>query len=264
MRLHINAFKQGISRIFTLPRLSLPLISTLGLTLAAVLTVIAVANTLLFQPLPDVDEKNLYQVEVQLDLNEGLRAPFFSDPRRIASIKKLYGDSLSWGHIEPGQSAIEVGTNEIQVSRFNAVTGSPEVLGLSLLNGQGSDIDNAEEGVWISKTLWQSAFGGLDNLAQQTLRLDGNDYPIFGVFDDLTSLNAIDLGGPQQNEQVWRFQNLEETLESPDNIVLNLGPVTFLRGPQSAIPSPADLEAWFVDYVNSDITIDRAREFSLV
>ena len=54
MRLHGNAFMQGISRIFTLPRLSLPLISTLGLTLAAVLTVVGVANTLLFQPLPDI------------------------------------------------------------------------------------------------------------------------------------------------------------------------------------------------------------------
>ena len=262
MRLHINAFIQGISRIFTLPRLSLPLISTLGLTLAAVLTVIAVANTLLFQPLPDVNEKDLYQVDVQLDISEGLRAPFFSDPRRIASIKKLYGDEVSWGHISPGVAAVEVGTSEINVTQFNAVTGSPEVLGLSLLSGQGSDIDNAEEGVWISKTLWQSAFGGLDNLSQQTLRMDGNDYPVFGVFDDLTSLITVDLN-TQQNEQVWRFQNLEETLESPDNIVLNLGPVTFLRGPAGAIPKPADLEAWFVDYVNAEITIDRARDFLL-
>ena len=61
------------------------------------------------------------------------------------------------------------------------MTGSPEVLGLTLINGRGSEIDNAEEGVWISKSLWQSAFSGLDDLSQQTLRMDGVDYPIFGV-----------------------------------------------------------------------------------
>ena len=85
----------------------------------------------------------------------------------------------------------------------------------------------------------------------------------FSVFwDDLTSLNTNDLNG-QTYEHVWRFRNLDETLQSPDNIVLNLGPISFFRGPEGAIPQPADLEAWFVEYVNTDITIDRARDFLL-
>lgn len=77
MKLYINAFKQGIARVFILPRLSLPLISTLGLTLAAVLTVVAVANTLLFKPLPDINETDLHHVELNLEFNEGLVVPFF-------------------------------------------------------------------------------------------------------------------------------------------------------------------------------------------
>ncbi len=60
MSLYQKAFFNGIARIFTLPRLSLPLILTLGLTLGAVLTVVTISNTLLVQPLRGIDnEKNL-------------------------------------------------------------------------------------------------------------------------------------------------------------------------------------------------------------
>ncbi|REL37127.1 FtsX-like permease family protein [Thalassotalea euphylliae] len=262
MRLYSKAFQQGIARIFNLPRLSLPLITTLGLTLAAVLTVIAVANTLLYQPLADIDENDLYRIELNLAFNEDLTVPFFSEPRRIAAIKKLYGDDLAWGNIASDTVPIELGGNEVQVTRFNATAGSPELLGLSLLNGQGSDIDNVEDGIWISKALWQSMFGGAEDLSQQILRLDGTEYPIFGVFDNLTSLNSVNLS-EQSSEQIWQFQNLQATLESPDAVVLNLGPITFVRGDKSALPTPEDLESWFVDYVNAEISNDRARDFLL-
>lgn len=262
MRLHINAFKQGISRIFTLPRLSLPLIVTLGLTLAAVLTVMAVANTLLFKPLPDINEENLYQVELQMAFNEGLSVPFFSDPRRVASAKSLLSDELSWGYISPGGGTATINSSDIPVTSFSAASGSPEVLGLELITGIGSDSKNAEEGVWISKSLWQSAYGGISDMTGQTIRLEGADFPVFGVFDDLTSMNQVSLSG-QLLEQVWQFESLEETLAEPDAIILNLGPITFVRGPARALPSPTDLEQWFVDYVNTEITIDRAREFLL-
>ena len=169
MSLYTNALKHGMQRIFTLPRLSLPLISTLGLTLAAVLTVIAVTNTLLFQPLPDIDENDLYQIELQMDISEGLTAPFFSDPRRVASAKQAFGPELSWGQISQGYSMIEVNGNEIPVVRFDAVSGSPEVLGLNLLLGQSSEIDNVEEGIWISHSLWRSEYGSIGELSSQTL-----------------------------------------------------------------------------------------------
>ena len=262
MRLYINAFKQGIARVFTLPRLSLPLISTLGLTLAAVLTVVAVANTLLFKPLPDVNETDLHQVELQLEFNEGLIVPFFSDLRRVASAKNYWGNDLEWAYISPGNTTIDVANSDINVTTFNASTGSPEVLGLALLNGQGSNVENAEEGVWISKSLWESAYSSATDMTHMTLRLEGNDYPIFGVFDNYTSLNTASLTGDTA-EQVWRFQKLEQSLAQPDTITLNIGPITVVRGPKGDLPQPSDLENWFVDYANNEITIDRAREFLL-
>ena len=262
MSLYTNALKHGMQRIFTLPRLSLPLISTLGLTLAAVLTVIAVANTLLFQPLPDIDENDLYQIELQMDISEGLTAPFFSDPRRVASAKQAFGPELSWGQISQGYSMIEVNGNEIPVVRFDAVSGSPEVLGLNLLLGQSSEIDNVEEGIWISHSLWRSEYGSIGELSSQTLRLEGRDIPIFGVFEDFTSIEF-----PNAEEdtaiQVWRFSQFDALLEAPDMVSLNIGTLSFVRGNRNAIPQPVQLKQWFLDYVDTDITIERAKQFLL-
>lgn len=261
MRLYSIAFKNGILRIFNLPRLSLPLITTLGLTLAAVLSVIAISNTLLFKSLPDINERNLYQVDLDMEFSEGVTVQFFSDPRRVASIKQLYGDDVSWGHVIPSSTSVEVQGQQVDVTRFNAVSGSPEVLGLPLIAGQGSDIDNAEEGVWISKSLWMSALGG-SSINAKTLRIDGADVPIFGVFDDFVSISGVGINR-QFDEQVWRFQPLEQLLESPDTLSLNLGTITFVRGDKNLVPTPADIEAWSVEYINSDIAEDRAREFLL-
>ena len=54
MSLLKKALYQGINRIFSLPRLSVPLILTLGLTLGAVLSVVSISSTLLYQPLKGV------------------------------------------------------------------------------------------------------------------------------------------------------------------------------------------------------------------
>ena len=262
MKLYINAFKQGIARVFILPRLSLPLISTLGLTLAAVLTVVAVANTLLFKPLPDINETDLHHVELNLEFNEGLVVPFFSDIRRVASAKQYWGKQLDWGYISPSNTNVNIANNDINVTMLNASTGTPELLGLELLSGQSSTIENAEEGIWISKSLWQSVYGSASDITHMMLRVEGNDYPVFGVINNYTSINTVSVGDDALG-QVWRFEALDASLTSPDTITLNLGPITVVRGPKSALPQTSDLESWCVDYVNNDITEERARDFLL-
>ena len=69
MSLISKAFYSGITRVFSLPRLSVPLILTLGLTLGAVLTVIAITSALLFQPLQGVtNESQIKTVKYQLSI----------------------------------------------------------------------------------------------------------------------------------------------------------------------------------------------------
>lgn len=261
MKLYINAFKQGIARLFTLPRLSLPLISTLGLTLAAVLTVIAVANTLLFKPLPDVKESNLHNVNLQFPFQKGLDVPFLSELRRVASMQEYFGEQLDWAYFSPRNTNVSVVNSELEVSMINASMGAPEVLGISLLNGDSSKADNAEEGVWISKGLWQSSFASVTDLSNTRLRLEGNEYPILGVYDNFRSISSQSLGGDVLSNQVWRFRSLENSLASPDSLNFNLGPITVVRGPNSALPKPDEIVQWFSDYVDEAITVDGAREF---
>lgn len=143
---------------------------------------------------------------------------------------------------------------------LNASTGTPELLGLELLSGQSSTIENAEEGIWISKSLWQSVYGSASDITHMMLRVEGNDYPVFGVINNYTSINTVSVGDDALG-QVWRFEALDASLTSPDTITLNLGPITVVRGPKSALPQTSDLESWFVDYVNNDITEERARDF---
>lgn len=145
---------------------------------------------------------------------------------------------------------------------LNASTGTPELLGLELLSGQSSTIENAEEGIWISKSLWQSVYGSASDITHMMLRVEGNDYPVFGVINNYTSINTVSVGDDALG-QVWRFEALDASLTSPDTITLNLGPITVVRGPKSALPQTSDLESWFVDYVNNDITEERARDFLL-
>ena len=58
MSLMKKALFNGVARVFLLPRLSIPLILTLGLTLGAVLSVIAISSTLLYQPLQGIKNEN--------------------------------------------------------------------------------------------------------------------------------------------------------------------------------------------------------------
>ncbi len=66
MSIYQRALKHGVQRLITKPRLALPVLITLSLTLAAVLTVVAMSSNLIFKPLPDIkDEQNIYHVEIR-------------------------------------------------------------------------------------------------------------------------------------------------------------------------------------------------------
>ena len=85
MSLMKKALLNGIARIFSLPRLSIPLILTLGLTLGAVLSVIAISSTLLYQPLQGVkNESNLQTYEYRMKVSESLRVSYWNMNRLVA------------------------------------------------------------------------------------------------------------------------------------------------------------------------------------
>ena len=92
MSLYRKAFFQGIARVFSLPRLSVPLILTLGLTLGAVLSVVTISSSLLYKPLEGVaNETQIKTVKYDLRMSEQLVISFWSF-RRLAGIVETFGD----------------------------------------------------------------------------------------------------------------------------------------------------------------------------
>ena len=79
MSLFKKSLYQGIIRVFSLPRLSVPLILTLGLTLGAVLSVISISSTLLYQPLQGIkNEASLQTFDYQFKMSDTLSVSYWN------------------------------------------------------------------------------------------------------------------------------------------------------------------------------------------
>lgn len=261
MSLYLGAVKQGFVRLFNQPRLSLPLISTLGLTLASVLTVVAIANTLLIQPLPDIrDETNLYSVGVTLEISDDITVPFLSELRRVAHLSEFFSPELSWGQIQVGGGNVEINAQQYGVTRLVSAMGTPELLGLDLILGQTSQTEGAEQGVWISESLWNSAFAARENALHATLSIGGEERPVLGVLADLKS---VDFGNGARDgyQQVWLFGDMQQALMQPEGLNLGARGLTFVRGTADILPSEQALVSWFGRYVESEVPNERARDF---
>lgn len=263
MSLYRGSLRRGLIRLFSEPRLSLPLMLTLGLTLAAVLTVLSIAQTLLFQPLPGVkQEQQLYQLDVRLQFNDEMNVSFLSDRRRFAHLQQRFAGLGDWAQVVNQDSQAEVEGQQYQVTLLNATSGATDVIGLPLLLGEGTSADNAKEGVWISASLWRAVFGERSNLQGETIRIGGRDWPVFGVLEDFTSMD-IEGNSSLIREQVWRFAPLQESLLNNESLSLGTTQLNLLRAPGGQVPDNRQLEDWYLTYLDTQISEPRAREFIL-
>ena len=90
MSLYQKAFISGIARVFSLPRLSIPLIVTLGLTLGAVLSVIAISSTLFLKPLKGVNNEDSIQTfQFQMQFSKDMSISYWN-LRRLADFNETY------------------------------------------------------------------------------------------------------------------------------------------------------------------------------
>jgi len=96
MSVYSKAISSGISRIFALPRLSVPLIITLGLTLGAVLSVIAISSALLLKPLQGVqNEQSIQTFQYRLKVSDTLSVSYWN-MTRLAKFNDSFSDKGTW------------------------------------------------------------------------------------------------------------------------------------------------------------------------
>lgn len=262
MSLMKKALFIGIARVFSLPRLSIPLILTLGLALGAVLSVIAISSTLLYQPLQGVKNENSLQTfEYRLKMSETLSVSYWN-MNRLAAFGERFADMGEWAGIAPSDQDIAIDETIYPTTRYNASNNILDILGAKLLLGDDVTMASPAKYVWISGSLWQSAYGGVKSVIGKQLNANNINYIIAGVIEDVM---AISSSQEILHQQVWFISDLNEVKAEADNVGNVSGEVDYLivKSPngQATLPTLAQTDEWLVDYITQNVESDNLQMF---
>ncbi|WDE13137.1 FtsX-like permease family protein [Thalassomonas haliotis] len=249
MSIYQRSFLHGIGRVFSLPRLSLPLIVTLGLTLAAVLSVIAIVSVLLFQPLPGIkDEENLHSFSMRLKISDSLQVSYFNW-RRMAAFERSFADLGQWGAIRADDAQVQINDVVYPVTYYDASSNILDVLGTSLITGQGTSKTAPEKSIWISHSLWQQAFAGRESALGETIIVGDKSYLLAGVIEDISAVASDEAILAQQ---IWLITEPEKLLAQEDVGSID-GSVSqlLLRSETGELPTEQMLTDWFDNYLSA-------------
>jgi len=262
MSLMQKALFNGVARVFSLPRLSIPLILTLGLTLGAVLSVIAISSTLLYQPLQGVkNEDSLQTFEYRLKMSETLSVSYWN-MNRLAAFSERFADIGEWAGITPNEQDVAINDTLYPTTAYNASNNILDILGATLLLGDDVTMASPAKYVWISESLWQSAYGGVKSVLGKQLNANNKDYIIAGVIEDVMAINSFQ---EILHQQVWFISDLNEVKAQPDNVGNVSGEIDYLivKSPdgQAKLPTLAQTDEWLVDYITQNVEGDDLQMF---
>jgi len=261
MSLETKALSRGIKRIFAIPRLSLSLIIALGSTLGAVLCVIAIASALIVKPLPGVSNSHQLQA-IKMDVSFGgaLTIPVFT-PHIVNHASTYFKDVGEWAAINASKKQITLDEIDYATTYFTASSNITDVLGTKLLRGQAVDSNAEKDQVWISNSLWKSAFSGLDSTIGKSIIIQEKTYIIAGILEDVL---AIKSSQELLAQQVWFISNYEKAVGFTDG---RLGSnalesvIVKLRTPQTVMPNEQEIKEWFSTYIDTEITVPDMKSF---
>ena len=262
MSLIKKSFFNGIARVFSLPRLSIPLILTLGLTLGAVLRVIAISSTLLYQPLQGIkNESSLHTFEYRFKMSETLSVSYWN-MNRLAAISERFSDVGQWAGISPSEQDISIKDVTYVTTRYDASSNILDVLGSRLLLGDDVTIASPSKYVWISESLWKSAYAGVKSVIGQQLNVTNQNFIIAGVIEDVMAVKSNEA---ILHQQVWFISNLTEVAATPDNVGNISNEIDFLliksSNQQVNFPTEEQMGEWLVDYITKNVDSDNVQMF---
>lgn len=250
MSIYKRSIYHGLMRVFSLPRLSLPLIITLGLTLGAVLSVVAIVSVLLFQPLPGIkSETSLHSYSMEMKISDSLNVSFFNW-RRMAGFQQHFAEYGQWGAIRADDGQAIINDVSYPVTYYDASSNILDVLGTPLLLGQGTDKTAPQESIWISKSLWQQAFSGRESALGETIIAGDKSYTLAGVIEDFNTVTSGEAILPQQ---IWLITHPETLLAQEESGSID-GSVTqlLLRSEKVELPKEQQLLDWFDSYLETN------------
>jgi len=210
MSIYTRAFTQGVKRLVSLPRISLPVLITLSLTLSAVLTVVAMSSNLIFKPLPDIkDEATIFYFDKQIHISKDFKISIFSR-RNSAEFAQHYASMGDVASLDISESSLAINGQNLAISKITASNNFHTIVAnLPLLLGDAPRLSNQEGSVWISESLWRTAFAKSHNVIGQSLAINDKQQTIRGVYADFHSYYSM---GQKYNQQTWQFYDLNSHL----------------------------------------------------
>ncbi|WP_133406329.1 FtsX-like permease family protein [Parashewanella tropica] len=245
MSFYLRAMRLGVMRLFSMPRLTLPVLLTLSLTLAAMLTVVAISTNLIFKPLPDLhNEKDTYKLHFRLKANAGFSLNFMSNVA-FANLAEKYQSYGSFASFKAEDSNVSVLGTDYPVTHLEATDNFITDVGGQLLLGELPNKDNSADGVWISQRLWQGVLNGRKSVIGESIKLgkDKQSFLIKGVISNFSSFKQH----KRHQQQVWQFFHLADHIHRvEDNSFMNEWKTLFVK--QNKMFTDADMNAFWDEY----------------
>ncbi|WP_435276135.1 FtsX-like permease family protein [Psychrobium sp. nBUS_13] len=262
MSLAIKSLGRGVKRIFSLPRLSLSLVIALGTTLGVVLCVTAIISALLIRPLAGVVNAPMLKV---LDFNANYAGSMnmaIMTPKNIIHASNYFNDIGDWGALDASTSSIDINSMNYAITKINGSSNIVEILGTRVLLGQGVEDNLVKNHVWISKSLWDNAYGQAQSTIGQTLTMSDKSYIIAGVLEDTLAIKSTE---QIYTQQVWQLEDYSKAVSYianssiTGNTVNNV--VIKLNESNNEFPSMEALNDWMRHFIDSEIDIPNIKEF---
>lgn len=261
MSLALKSLGRGVKRIISVPRLSLSLIIALGSTLGAVLCVTAIVSALIIKPLPGVSNAaSLKTLELNVTFGGSFKLDFIT-AHALNHAGKHFKDIGLWASVDATRSSVDIETINHPVTLLSASSNATNVLGTRLVLGDFVTNDKTESHVWLSKSLWQSAYSGLTTVLGKTITIRGQQFIIAGVLEDTL---AIKSHKPILPNQIWRYRDFSKALgmTKTDNIGNNsLKNIIIKRRNDVPMPTNEEITQWFNLYVDTQITVPEIQDF---
>jgi predicted permease len=263
MSLETKAFARGITRIFTLPQLSLSLIIGLGSTFGAVLCVIAIVSALMVKPLPGVNNASILKtIDVKTTFAETMSFNTMT-PHKVYHASQYFKEAGQWAAIDSSLHNIDISNIDYAVTQFDASSNITDLLGTRLIKGEKVSELATTSQVWISYTLWQTAFSGHDSIIGQTLLFNKKTYEIAGVLEDTLAIKST----PKVlKQQLWFFNDYSKAVgflapkswgnKQVDNIILRP------HNNDSILPTQDEIKQWMDHYIDTEINDPHMQKFN--
>jgi predicted permease len=187
MNLFIYQFKQAYLSLKQKPGFVFSVVSTMGITLGALLCVLTLAYVMLLKPLPYPDQDRIYLVEsVVFDQNNNKKFSAFNY-RSLIDFYQKQTSFESAALLAYGYNVLVSQPSQPQVATTYVTPEIFELLNIPMAVGRSFDVDEQLDTfnpvAVLSYDTWQREFSGSSDVLDKKLVVDNISFTIIGVVD---------------------------------------------------------------------------------